>query len=95
MYLWLNNIHLLFGHYKLKTLIEIIKIKFQFLFEIFKTNKDGLKYVLLFKNFELFFYLFITYIYIHKHVYIYIIYICLYSYIYRHDYVYICMYVDK
>ena len=53
-----------FGHYKLKTLIEIIKIESQFLFEIFKTNKDGLKYVLLSKNFELFFYLF-TYIHIY------------------------------
>ena len=39
-----------FGHYKLKTLIEIIKIKSQFLFEIFKTDKDGLKYVLLSKT---------------------------------------------
>ena len=65
MYLWLNNIHLLFGHYKLKTLIEIIKIKSQLLFELFKTDKDGLKYVLLpKKDFKIFIYLF-TYIHIY------------------------------
>ena len=65
MYLWLNNIHLLFGHYELKTLIEIIKIKSQLLFELFKTDKDGLKYVLLpKKDFKIFIYLF-TYIHIY------------------------------
>ena len=53
------------GHYVLKILIKIIKIESQFLFEIFKTNKDGLKYdVLLSKDFEFFPYLF-TYIHIY------------------------------
>ena len=72
MYLWLNNIHLLFGHYKLKTLIEIIKIKFQFHFEIFfKIDKYELKYVLLSQLVNYAFICLHTYIYIHNHAYIY------------------------
>ena len=68
-----------------------MKIKFQFLFEIFKIDKYGLKYVLLSQLVNYAFICLHTYIYIHNHAYIYMN-INIYIY-YIYMYIYICSYI--